>query len=284
MTIEQAYQNLLTQLYTIYDDRESSNITNWVIEHITGFSKIDRIINKQFELNTSQQQQLENYIQQLLEHVPVQYVLQEAWFCGYKFYVDKNVLIPRPETEELVEWMVKDYQKEEKKELHIIDVGTGSGCIAIALKKKIPSTKITAIDISNEALVVAKQNALQLEVDIDFIQNDFLNKNTWNQLPIPSILISNPPYIPVKEKEKIRDQVKFHEPSNALFVPNENSLIFYEAIAHYALKYMKAGSTLYAEIHENYGKEVYELWKNLGLNPELKKDMQEKDRMIKAII
>lgn len=284
MIIEQAYKYLLTELYTIYDERESANIANWVIEHITGFSKIDRIINKQFELNASQQQQLENYTQQLLRHVPVQYVLQEAWFCNYKFYVDKNVLIPRPETEELVDWLVEDYQKKEKKEFNIMDIGTGSGCIAIAIKKKIPSTKITAIDISNEALVVAKQNALQLKADIDFIQADFLNKNTWKQLPIPQILISNPPYIPLREKESIQNQVKFHEPNNALFVPDNHPLIFYEAIAHFALQYMSIGSLLYVEIHENYGKEIYELWENLGLNPELKKDMQEKDRMIKALL
>lgn len=284
MILQQAYQHLLSQLNTIYDNREATNIANLLLEHITGFSATERIINKHSILNTLKQKQLEQYTQQLLQHIPIQYVLHEAWFLNHKFYVDKNVLIPRPETEELVEWVIAEYEHKKNIPLHIMDVGTGSGCIAISLKNKIPSAQITTIDISSEALTVAKQNALQLKVNIDFLQTDFLDISQWTSLPIPDILISNPPYIPLQEKLTIQKNVKLYEPSTALFVPDNNPLIFYKAIADFAIQYMKPSSLIFVEVHEDYGKDVFMLWKKLGFNTTIKKDMQGKDRMLKVIL
>lgn len=284
MTLEQAYQYVSKKINQIYDSRETANITHWVIEHITGFSKIDRIIHKHYILSSSQQKQLEQYIKQLLQHIPVQYVLHEAWFLDQKFYVDKNVLIPRPETEELVQWVVSEYQYKKNIPLHVIDVGTGSGCIAISLKKKIPLAQITAIDISNEALAVAKKNAQLHKGDIDFLQIDFLDKSQWKSLPIPDILISNPPYIPIYEKQTMNKNVKNYEPSNALFVPDEEPLIFYKTMINYALQYMQKNSVLYAEMHEHYSHQVQALCNNVELKTTIKKDMQEKNRMIKVVI
>lgn len=283
MTTQEAYQKLLLTLYTIYDTKESANIASWVMENVTHFSKLDRIMNKEIVLTDQQQQQLQDYTEKLLRHIPVQYILSEAWFYNFKLYVNEQVLIPRPETEELVEWVVSSYpQKKINEPMHIIDVGTGSGCIAITLKKQIPAATITAIDISAEALAVAKQNAATLLSSIHFQQLDFLDTATWTTLPTPDILISNPPYIPLKEKASISKHVKDYEPATALFVPDNNPLIFYKALAQFALKYMQPKSFLFAEVHANYGREVYALWTTMGLKAVLKKDMQGKNRMIKG--
>ncbi len=285
MIIQQAYQKLLLALYQIYDTKEAANIANWVMENITNLSKMDRIINKNFALSSLQQQQLQSYTAQLLQHMPIQYVLGETWFYNFKLYVNEHVLIPRPETEELAECIVSSYlQKEINDSVYIMDIGTGSGCIAIALKKQIPKAAITAVDISDNALTVAKQNAATLQVDIDFKQFDFLDTSTWATLPIPTILVSNPPYIPLKEKVSIAKHVKDYEPTTALFVPNDNPLVFYEALAKFALQYMQPKSFLFAEVHADYGEAVYALWNKMGINAILKKDMQEKNRIIKAML
>ncbi len=282
MNIQQARQQLLLQLQPIYSGREAENIADWVIEHITTFSKTQCIIHKEAELNISQQHQLQLYTSKLMEHMPIQYVLGEVWFYGYPFYVNKHVLIPRPETEELVDWIIKTVQNTTHKPVSIMDIGTGSGCIAISLKGSIPAATVTAVDISDDALAVAQKNASKQKVNIDFLKADFLDSSIWQQLPTPQILVSNPPYIPYKEKEGMKENVKEYEPNDALFVPNSNPLIFYEAIANFALQHMHPDSLLFVEVHENYGKDICILWKKMGFGVVLKKDMQGKDRMIKA--
>src|ERR1051326_1300632 len=191
MTINKAYKQLLFQLYEVYDDREAANIADMVIEHITGFRKIDRLINKQFVLNEEQLELLNDRTVELLKHEPVQYVLHEAWFAGMKFYVDENVLIPRSETEELVEWIINEV-RETKLEIRILDIGTGCGCIPISIKKKIPSVEMHALDISEGALNVARKNAEEQRIKIVFHCVDILGKKEIEQLPKFEVIVSNP--------------------------------------------------------------------------------------------
>lgn len=283
MTIQLAYQQLLVHLYEIYDSREAANIADWVIEHVTGQRKIDRIVYKDLPVSEVQQKQLEKITVELLLQRPVQYVLGEAWFVDMKLIINENVLIPRPETEELVEWILEDIKKSGNKEVSLIDIGTGSGCIPIALKKKIPAITALAIDVSDAALQVAKLNSIQQKVSIDFMSLDFLNKNEWNCLGQYNVIVSNPPYIKKSEAPEMRDNVLKHEPHVALFVPDEDALIFYEAIAGFSQAHLKKPGNVYVEINEALGEQVVELFTKKGFsNIILKKDLQGKERMVKA--
>lgn len=290
MGVQEAYTQLMYQLFELYDDRESANIADWVIEHITGFKRIDRITNKQFPLSESQQQLINTYTVQLLQHTPVQYVLHEAWFAGMHLYVDENVLIPRPETEELVEWVVEESQNlpagqagSKVKSQKVLDIGTGSGCIPVALKKKLPELDVSALDVSEGALAVAKRNADTQKTKITFYHLDILNKNKWNELPAFDIIVSNPPYIKRSEEREMRNNVLSHEPHLALFVPDEDALLFYRAIAEFGLIHLNKNGKLFFEINEASGNEVQQLLHNYGYAEiELRKDMQGKERMIKA--
>lgn len=285
MTIQLAYQRLLAQLYEIYDKREAASIADMVIEHVTGQRKIERIIYKELPVNSKQQTQLEQIADELLQHRPIQYVLGEAWFMEIKLSVNKHVLIPRPETEELVQWVLDDLKKSVKKDLSLLDIGTGSGCIALAVKKKMPLTQVFAVDVSSDALQVAKTNAMTHNLAIDFRCLNFLNVSEWNQLGKYHIIVSNPPYIAEAEKAIMQDNVVKYEPSLALFVPDENALIFHEAIAEFGCKHLKANGSVYVEINEAFGKDVVDLFQHFGFKTVLlKKDMQGKDRMLKATI
>ncbi|HWR33662.1 MAG TPA: peptide chain release factor N(5)-glutamine methyltransferase, partial [Chitinophagaceae bacterium] len=209
------------------------------------------------------------------------YVLNESWFCGLKLYVDKNVLIPRPETEELVEWIISNC-KFPVDELKILDIGTGSGCIPISVKRRIRKAEVWACEISEDALAVAKRNAATLGTDINFIQLDFLNEEQRNQLPSFDIIVSNPPYVPEKDKEQMQQNVLNYEPHISLFVPDNDALIFYKAIAAFGKEHLKQSGNIYCEIHESLGSSVKEIFSSAGYTIELKKDMQQKDRMIKS--
>ena len=175
MTIHLAYKQLLARLYEVYDNREAANIADMVIEHVTGQRKIDRIIYKDLPVNVEQQEQLKKIESELLQSRPIQYVLGEAWFMGMKLSVNENVLIPRPETEELVEWIIDDIKKFGNEDISLLDIGTGSGCIPIAIRKKLPTAAVSAIDVSHDALQVAILNSIQQNALVDFLQLDFLN-------------------------------------------------------------------------------------------------------------
>jgi release factor glutamine methyltransferase len=244
MNIREANTYLTGQLRAIYEESEADNISDWVLEHITGKKRTDRIINKEKLLNSEQSSQLDQYVDRLLQHEPVQYVLNEAWFCGLKLYVDKNVLIPRPETEELVEWIISDC-KFPIDTLSILDIGSGSGCIPIALKKRIGKAEVWSCDISPEALRVANQNATTLGINVKFIELDFLNETKREKLPSFDIIVSNPPYIPVKDKDTMRLNVLNHEPATALFVPDNDELVFYKAIASFGKNHLTENSAVY---------------------------------------
>ena len=285
MGIQDAYTQLMYQLFELYDDREAANIADLVIEHVTGFKRIDRITNKKFPLNNTQQEMLQQHTTALLKHKPVQYVLHEAWFAGMQFYVDENVLIPRPETEELVAWIVQEHKTLHLQNVKILDIGTGSGCIPIALKKQLPTCDIHAADISKGALSTAQKNASTLHAAITFHEVDILDETSRNRLSKFDVVVSNPPYIKQSEEAAMHYNVLKYEPHLALFVPDEDALLFYKAIADFGLQHLTAGGKLFFEINEMLGASVKALLKQKGYsNVEIRKDMQGKDRMVKAIL
>ncbi len=282
MGIEEAYKKLLFELYELYDNREAANIADMVIEYVTGQQKTDRIIHKTIPLNFQQQEQLENLTQQLLQHKPVQYVLQEVWFAGMKFFVNESVLIPRPETEELIDWITQEIKHNKIIVKTMLDIGTGSGCIPISLQKKNQALNITALDISKDALKVAEKNAVNLSADIIFICSNFLDENNWKKLPIVDLIVSNPPYIKQSESISMQKVVTDFEPHLALFVSDENPLIFYQKIALFGKNHLSKNGKIFVEINESLGKDVAAIFKKEHYEIELRKDMYGKDRMLKA--
>ena len=286
MTVEDGYKKLLFQLQKVYDKREAPNITDLVIEHLTGWKKIERFLNKKVVLTNEQLEILYGYTQQLLQQRPVQYVLGEAWFAGMKFFVDESVLIPRPETEELVEWILEDIRNTKPKLpiTSILDIGTGSGCIPIALKKKINNISVTSLEVSEGALIIAQKNAVFQKTAIQFLLFDFLNEKKWKDLPLYTIMVSNPPYIKQSERAAMNKNVLDFEPSLALFVPDDNALLFYRKIAYFGKLHLYAGGTIYVEINETLGAEVLSLFTKEGYKAELRKDLQGKDRMLRATL
>jgi release factor glutamine methyltransferase len=283
MTIQVAYQQLLVQLYEVYDTREAANIADMVIEHVTGQRKIERIVYKDIPVNQSQQEQLYEIAAALQDHKPIQYVLGYTWFMNMKLLVKEHVLIPRPETEELVAWIIEDIHKLENKEISLLDIGTGSGCIPIAIRKKIPEVAVSAIDISRDALSLATLNSIEQKVLVDFLYTNFLDEAECNHLGRYNTIVSNPPYIKRSEESSMRENVLKYEPKVALFVPDEDALVFYKAIAKFSNQHLKENGTVYVEINEALGEEVVKLFKNYGFaEVTLRKDMQGKDRMVKA--
>ncbi len=278
MTISEASKKLNESLLRLHEKREAGKISDMIIENLTGLSKTERLIHKEKELTKQQHQQLQDFTQQLLRHKPVQYVLHEAWFFGLKFYVDQNVLIPRPETEELVELILKQPDLNHPK---ILDVGCGSGCIAITLKKKLPAATIFGLDISAEALNISKKNASLNQVSIEFIKADILNLNKDIVFPDFDIIVSNPPYIRKSEASLMNLNVLNFEPHQALFVPDNNPLIFYKAIAAFSLKHLKKDGKLFFEINESLSNEIVSLLQSKGFSDiESKKDLYGKERIV----
>lgn len=284
MTIGEAYKQLSLLLQAIYEPREARNIANLIIENITRFSGSERIVHQHENITNHQENLLQQMTIALLAHKPVQYVLHEAYWCKMKWYVDESVLIPRPETEELVEWIIEDSQQAmHDVQYTMLDVGTGSGCIAIALKKNLPKTKIWAADVSAEALHVAKRNALANEAEIEFIKMNALDKEGWKALPALDCIVSNPPYIAQSEAGLMNDNVLKYEPHLALFVLDDNPLVFYETISSFGWHYLKNGGKLFFEINESLSNEVAQLLSTKGYqNIEIKKDLQNKSRMVKG--
>jgi len=290
MTIDEARKEIIKNIRDIYEQNESNNIAELLIESITKLSRSERIIDGNRILSIAQENLLHSSNFRLQKHEPIQYIINEAWFAGMRFYVDKNVLIPRPETEELVEWVVEEYRIENAEDriqnsgFKILDVGTGSGCIAIALKNKLPLSEVWACDISDQALNIARINADALQATIDFVPLNFLDPGQRRQLPNVDVIVSNPPYVPQNEKTEMKRNVVEYEPSTALFVTDDDPLIFYKAIAEFGREKLNKGGRIYAEIHENLGEPIKALFLSEGYQTvQLKKDLQEKDRMIKAI-
>lgn len=296
MNLGEAEKYIRQQLTAVYDESESANIALLVLEDCTGLSGNELLLNKQQGLQSEAEKKIADSIQRLLQHEPIQHITQKAWFYGMELYIDNNVLIPRPETEELVDWIVNDvkasgknvFQKAETvadkiTQLKILDIGTGSGCIALALKKAIPKAEVWGCDVSEEALNVARRNGSALDIRVDFQGVDFLDEAQQKQLPTVDIIVSNPPYIPLSEKNTMNKNVVNYEPHGALFVPADDALLFYKAILQFAKKRLYESGSIYLEIHENLAQDVTGLFESEGYAVSVKKDMQGKERMVMAV-
>lgn len=282
MTIQSAFAGILEAIRPMYDAREASNIAHLVMEHITGLGKLDRIIHKDGDLPPAQETLYHEAKAALLEHRPVQHITGKSWFYGMELVVSEQVLIPRPETEELVEWILLDHPSQPA--LRLLDIGTGSGCIPIALKKQWHTADIWAMDVSTTALAIATRNAGIQHTPIRFVHQDVLSPDATQVLPSLNIIVSNPPYIRENERADMQQQVYAFEPGIALFVPDNDALLFYRRIARLAIEKLEAGGKLYFEINEALGQEVLALMTNEGFaDVKLKQDMFGKDRMVRGI-
>ena len=279
MLIQDFKHHFFLELSKVHPETEIQSFFNILIEFKLHLSRIQLALEHNFELDRDDLDFLENALLKLKNQIPVQYIVGETAFCGLLFKVDKNVLIPRPETEELVEWIFQNHKKNES--IKILDIGTGSGCIAISLAKNLPNAEVFALDVSAEALDVAKKNAAMNAVKVDFIQADIL---TIEKLPDTfDVIVSNPPYVRESEKDLMQQNVLSNEPHIALFVENENPLLFYDKIAELAKNHLTENGVLYFEINQYLGNETVDLLKSKWFkNIELKKDIYGVDRMVKS--
>ncbi len=278
MTIKEKYKHYSALLKTIYNDGEAIAITNIIFEHFVKVNKSDLLLRGNETLSDESLSSLNNALAALLTHEPVQYITNEAWFYNLKFYVTKDVLIPRPETEELVHEAIAFLKTSNEK--NVLDIGTGSGCIPISIKKNLPNAVVTSIDVSNAALYVAKENATSNNVVINFKEIDFLNENNFASFESFDVIISNPPYIPEEEKNILDKNVTEYEPHLALFVPQNNALIFYKKILSFAENHLNKNGRIYVETHENLTKETAALFTEKNYFVKIQKDMQGKERML----
>lgn len=270
-----------SKLSTHYDATENAAIARELLLFQFQAEKRDWTQIQQRLITQNMHERLEQQLCRLLNHEPLQYILEETWFCGFRFQVGKGVLIPRPETEELVEWIISNC-KFPVENIEILDIGTGSGCIAISLKRRIRSAKVWAMENSKDALRFAEQNAFTLGADVNFIEQDLFNQRSWDQLPYVDLMVSNPPYISPTEKVEMAPQVLQFEPAEALFTPILDPLIYYRSIACLFLKKSKSHGQLFCETNPLQAQQLSYEWKKMGLCCETKLDMQGKERMIRA--
>lgn len=282
MKASSLYQDFVSKLSTIYDESEATSITRIVMEDAAGITDTDRIAGINQEVNESVMPIMNAILVRLMNHEPLQYVLGEQIFYNIKFKVNPSVLIPRRETEELVDWIISDHGRDEY--LNILDIGTGSGCIPVALKKNIPSAQLFATDVSDKAIATAMENAELSGAKVKFAQSDILTlENPFHQSF--DIIVSNPPYITSEEKSGMMKNVTAFEPHTALFVPDNNPFIFYEKIIQFAIKNLNNEGLLYFEINESYSDSIKTLLCENGFQQVvIKKDMQGKNRMIRGFL
>ncbi|MFA9190330.1 peptide chain release factor N(5)-glutamine methyltransferase [Flavobacterium sp. FZUC8N2.13] len=294
MQIKQYRSQFIQALSVIYDEGEAESFFYLILEEKKQLKRIDLALQPDLVFSEEEIGIWNSILEQLKLEVPVQYLLGKTHFYGLEFEVNENVLIPRPETEELVDWIVSNNQiTKSTNPLRILDIGTGSGCIAISLAKNIPNAQVFAIDVSEKALATAKKNAVMNQVEVHFIKTDILNINDLEELPtsnfqLPAhfdIIVSNPPYVRNLEKEEIKKNVLDNEPHLALFVEDNNALIFYKKIAELAQKNLSQNGQLFFEINQYLGKEMINLLENMNFkNVELRKDIYGNDRMTKSSV
>lgn len=286
MTFIQLEKEFTDTLSSIHEPQEVKSLTWLSINSVCKLERAKYLSMRDEELAQTDLDKLLEILEQLKNGSPLQYILGESDFYDLKFKVNPSVLIPRPETEEIVDWALITIRemKGETEVLKIVDIGTGSGCIPISIKKYIPLADITAIDISENALITAKLNAELNKTELNFIKDDILMPTNQELLNTQyDVIISNPPYITESEKSKMHQNVLNYEPHNALFVPDNEALKFYNAIADFAMIHLKKTGSLFLEINENFGKETVDLLLKKGFKAtELRQDMYGKDRMIKA--
>jgi len=278
--MQNAIQFIKSQLKGLYTETEIRSFSFLIIEKLTGFTRTELMVNKNTQISVEQHKIIEFFIEKLKKYVPIQYILGETEFCGLTFQVNNSVLIPRPETEELVE-LIRN-ENDNAINLNILDIGTGSGCIAISLKHLFQNSTVDAFDISEKALETAQNNANSNKLEVYFHKVDILNapkfETKWD------IIVSNPPYVLEKEKSEILPNVLENEPHLALFVPDKDPLLFYRHIAEFAQKQLNKNGKLYFEINREFGKDCVKLLVEMGYrNVELRKDISGNDRMIRAI-
>ena len=288
MLVGELIKKFYEELQELYDESEIKALTKNSLMHALKISATGLHTNKKEKLTDRQVQDALVVLKRLKAYEPFQYITGETDFMGYTFKVNKNVLIPRPETEELVEWItgeMKSLKFNLKNNCKILDIGTGSGCIAISLKKNVPGSEVTALDISEEALKVASQNAELNNVKIDFIKSDILKAGPELSKKTFDVVVSNPPYISSHEKMHLHRNVTDHEPHIALFVEGKDPLLFYEHISYLASEFfLKPGGFLYFEMNELYGPDILEIMQSNGFSDiVIKKDMSGKNRMIRAV-
>ena len=302
MLLKQYKSHFFDTLKNSQDEQEIESFFFILTEYLHNLKRVDVALNPNFELSDAAIEIWNTILTELQQEKPIQYITGEAWFYGLRFEVNENTLIPRPETEELVEFILKETSNFQlpASSLNILDIGTGTGCIPISLKANVPQANVSAIDVSEKALEVAKRNAVLNKVEINFIQANILEVEDLSKLPSsishhpssishhPSsynIIISNPPYVRNLEKQEIKKNVLDYEPHLALFVEDTDALLFYRKIAQLALKNLTPNGLLFFEINQYLGKETVELLENLGFkNIELKKDIYGNDRMVKCSI
>lgn len=279
MSLQALKQDFKQALASQYESIELNSLLSILFEHVTGWNQLQQVLHKDDKIDAEKRTLLLNAVEDLKAGKPIQYITGKAWFMGGEYKVDGNVLIPRPETEELVDWII-EYAEIIGKPLQILDIGTGSGCIPIALKLALPNCMLAGLDISEGALHIAKQNATLLNADISWMQEDILSTT---YLPNKfDIIVSNPPYIPFKENVNMQVQVKNFEPNIALFVTDQDPLIFYRTIARLGKQYLNPNGQLFFEMHYDQGKALLALFDEMGYTAELRQDMFGKDRMLRA--
>ena len=284
MLLKNYKSEFIKALSSLYDEMEIESFFYIILEQFHNKKRIDLALQPEMEMDALQLLRWETVLSELKKEKPIQYILGETEFYGLRFRVNENTLIPRPETEELVELIISDNQiTKNTNSLTILDIGTGSGCIAISLAKNLSNAKVSAIDVSEKALEMAKKNAEINEVNVNFILADVLKLSTLQEKY--DVIVSNPPYVRNLEKHEIKPNVLEFEPHLALFVEDDDALIFYRKIAELALKNVSENGKLYFEINQYLGKETVELLENLGFkNVKLIKDIYENDRMVSATI
>ncbi len=281
MTIRDAKQAIIEVAEPIYDNREAINIATLLIEEMTGLSKMNQFLQKQSNLSEEIMEKLNQAIARLSKGEPVQYIIGKAWFMELELMVNSYTLIPLPETEELVDALIKYLKSNNGKKVQILEIGSGSGCIPIAIAKYYPDATITSIDISEKALLTARENAQRIGVNIHWKELNFLDQTLWNELDNYDIIISNPPYIRKAEAATMHANVLNFEPHTALFVEDNDPLVFYKAIHRFCKDHLNAKGSVFLEINEGLGAETAALF-NSTFDVEIKKDMQNKDRMVLA--
>ena len=282
------FQNALS---SYYDEKEVESFFYIILDSFHQLKRLDLALNPDLKMDGLQLSRWENVVIELQKQKPIQYILGETEFYGLPFLVNENTLIPRPETEELVELIIAESRKSTRGEAElnevkvesILDIGTGSGCITISLAKNLPNAKVFAIDVSEKALEIAQKNADLNKVDVHFIQKNILEITDLEQQF--DVIVSNPPYVRMLEKTEIKTNVLNYEPHLALFVDDNDALLFYRKIAQLARKNLKPNGKLYFEINQYLGKETVELLENLGFkNVNLIKDIYGNDRMISCVL
>ncbi|MEG1380134.1 MAG: peptide chain release factor N(5)-glutamine methyltransferase [Bacteroidales bacterium] len=279
--MKQTLEHIRSELRDLYPPEEVEQFIAILFRQVCHYSRADIIIHKNSKLSESLALEIRRFTQRLKAYEPIQYVLGSAPFLDYEFHVRPGVLIPRPETEELIELIGRENPKAG---LQVLDIGTGSGCIAVSLALRLPEAKVTAFDISDDALAIARENATLNNARVNFRKTDILNYDPTPEKALFDIIVSNPPYVCESEKEEMTDNVLKYEPHLALFVPDTDPLLFYRQIARHALTLLRPEGKLYYEINARFGRETKEMLEQLGYRDVvIIQDIHRKERMIRAI-